>query len=249
MNKVVTLIIFFLISTTAESQFIIDNGQFFSESECEALCSKMQRIKENSSIEILIYSTIDFNGKSPIEYGLGVAKEYEVGIKGINNGIIILLSKNDKYLQILNGYGIEWIITDNETQNIVEQMITFFRHCNFFNGLNKGLTLIEEHISKVNWKIKPIEFNNISEEDIGKILKFEYTNKTGYTKYKYAIDTDPQFSHDFHINIKSDQVSFKLFYTKTMNDFISTILTKKDVIIYARLTNWKTKQLELLGIE
>ena len=249
MNRTIYLIIFVVLGLTAQSQLVVDNGHFFSENEIIKLGKRMQEIENETSAQILIYTTLDLNGKTPVEYGKELGMNYRVGIKGINNGILILLSKNDRKVQILNGYGIEWIISDLETQNIVDQMIPFFKQQDFFGGVNNSLTLIENKVSKIDWSINTSQISKLSENDIGEIIKFDYTNETGNTKYKYAIETDPQFSNDFKVILESDYIEFKLFYSKNMNDFISTILTKKDIVIYARLTDWKSKKLELLGIE
>lgn len=249
MNRILYLIIFVLLGLTAQSQLVVDNGHFFSKTEIIDLGKRIQEINNETSVQILIYTTLDLNGKSPIEYGRELGMNYRVGIKGINNGVLILLSKNDRKVQILNGYGIEWIISDTETQNIVDQMIPFFKQQNFFGGVNNSLTLIENKVSKIDWSIKTSQLSKLSENDLGKIIKFDYTNGTGNTKYKYAINTDPQFSNEFKVILESDHIEFKLFYSKNMNDFISTILIKKDIVVYARLTDWKSKRLELLGIE
>ncbi|UBM61344.1 TPM domain-containing protein [Candidatus Sulfidibacterium hydrothermale] len=248
MNKIIGIILTFL-SLTAHSQLVVDNGHFFTKNEIARLENKMQNIENKYSIETMIYTTIDLNGKTPIEYGKEIGNSYEVGKKGINNGILILLSKNDRRIQILNGFGIEWIISDTKTQKIVDQMIPFFKQQNFFGGVNNALTMIEKYVSKTDWKISEIGLNNISENDLGKIIKFKYSNKSGQTKYKYAIDTDTQFSNNFQIKLESNKTEFNLFYSKNMNDLISIILTRKNIIVYARLTDWQNKRLELLGIE
>jgi hypothetical protein len=249
MNRILYLVVFTFFGITAQSQLIVDNGYFFSDIEKSELVSIMNNLRNESTVETLIYTTISLNGKTPIEYGKEIGMSYQVGEKGINNGLLILLSKNDRKVQILNGYGIEWIIPDTKTRKIVDQMIPFFKQQKFFDGVKNALTLIEKNVSKTGWKINEIGLNNISENDVGKIIKFDYSNKSGKTKYKYAIDTDTQFSNDFQIKLESDQIEFKLFYSKNMNDFVSAILTKKEIIIYARLTDWKSKRLELLGIE
>jgi hypothetical protein len=249
MYRIFYIIIFLFLVLTVQSQLVVDNGVFFSENEKSELTKRMQKIKEKTSVEILIYTILDLNGKSPFEYSRELGMNYKVGIKGINNGILILLSKNDRKVKILNGYGIEWIISDDETQNIVDQMIPFFKQQEFYGGVNNSLTLIENKVSKVDWSINTTRLSKLSENYLGKIVKFEYTNEIRKDKYKYAIDTDPQFSNEFKVILESDHIKFELLYSKSMNDFISTILTKKDIVVYARLTDWNGKRLELLGIE
>ncbi len=218
MNRILYIIIFLFLELTAQSQLVVDNGNFFSEKEKIELTNRMREIEEKTTVQTLIYTTLDLKGKLPFEYSRELGMNYKVGIKGINNGILILLSKNDRKVQILNGYGIEWIISDYETQSIVNEMIPFFKQQDFYGGVNNSLTLIEKKVSKVDWSINASRLSKVSEIDLGEIIKFEYTNETGRTKYKYAIDTDPQFSNEFKVILESGQIEFKLFYSKYMND-------------------------------
>jgi len=224
-----------------------DNGAFFNDSEKSELSNRLQNIKGNSSVEILIFTTMDLGGKTPLDYGEDLSLRYPTGKKGLNNGITILLSKNDSRLQILNGYGLEWIITDNQSRQIIDQMLPYFKKGEFYNGVNKAIDLINAKVIDVDWKsYKPDKLSNIEN---GKIFKIQHSNTTGDTKYKYAIDTDPQFSDDFKIKLTLDGNDFNLYYSKHMNDLISKILTKDKISVYFRLSDFNSKRLELIGIE
>lgn len=247
MRHITTFIMLILFSMTVKSQLIIDNGAFFNDSEKSELASRLQILKDNSSVEIFIFTTMDLGGKTPIDYGKDLSLRYPTGKKGLNNGITILLSKNDSRLQILNGYGLEWIITDNQSRQIIDQMLPYFKKGEFYNGVNKAIDLIKAKVIDVDWKsYKPDKLSNIEN---GKIFKIQHSNTTGDTKYKYAIDTDPQFSDDFKIKLTLDGTDYNLYYSKHMNDLISKILTKDKISVYFRLSDFNSKRLELIGIE
>jgi uncharacterized membrane protein YgcG len=142
MRHITTLIILIFFGLTVKSQLIIDNGEFLNDNEKSELTTRLQILKDKSTVETLIYTTMDLGGKSPFDYGMDLSRKYPAGIKGINNGIIILLSKNDRKLQIIVGYGLEWVLSDNQTQMIVDQMIPFFKKGEFYNGVNKAIDLI-----------------------------------------------------------------------------------------------------------
>jgi hypothetical protein len=247
MRHITTLIVLIFFGLTAKSQLIVDNAAFLNEKEKSELTDKIQKIKDQSSIEILIYTTMDLKGKSSIEYGKELSIKYAIGVKGLNNGIIILLSKNDRKLQILVGYGLEWILSDNETQLIVDHMIPYFKKREFYNGIDKAIDLIKNNVIGVDWKSHKIK--DLTDAENGKIFKIQYSNKTGESKYKYAIETDPQFSNDFKIELIIDNRKYYLYYTKYMNDLISKILTTDKITVYFRLTDFENSKLELIGIE
>ena len=247
MKKILLVLSVALWSIAANSQVVIDKGQFFSDSEITLLKADAQNLKDKYTIETLIFTTMDLGGKTPFDYVQDLGRNYKVGEKGVNNGIIILLSKKERKLQILNGCGIEWLISDVQTQEIVNQMIEFFKKQNYFGGLQEGLTLIEKRVSSVSWEVEPTSLDELTKNDVGKIINFTYSNKTGDEKFTSATDTDPQFSNDFHVMLPSKNGEFMLFYSKHMNEIVSAALKMKYHQVYARPVSWDDKRLELMG--
>ncbi len=247
MKQISILLFLIFFSLALKGQVIVDNGKFFSDIEKSELTSILKRIEAKSTVQALIYTTMDLGGISPLDYGKDLSIRYPVGTKGVNNGIIIWLSKNDRELQILNGYGIEWVISDNQSQQIIDRMIPYFKEGEFYNGIVEALDLINEKVADIDWKAH--KFKKTSNFENGRIFKMNYSNKTGQIKYKYAIDTDPQFSDDFKIKMIIDGEYFDLYYSKYMNDLVSIILARNKVSVYFRLSDFDQKRLELVGIE
>ena len=244
--------IFLLLTTICKGgekqPFIIDNVKIFSDSEVVVLNNQIQSLTERTSAEVLVYVTSSLNNKTIEKYALEIGNKYGVGKNGINNGIIILLAPNDREMNISVGYGLEWLLPDNKCNTIRDTIINFFGKSEYFHGVEKGLSMMKNYVSGYSWNVESINFNDISAKDTGKILKFHYTNKSN-KKFKYALNSDQQFSPEFNILLKTDSIEFNVFYTKYMNSFISKILTEKNITIYARLIDWESKRLDLLGVE
>ena len=57
------------------------------------------------------------------QYTLEIAREWGVGIKGKNNGIVICLAPELRKIRIENGLGIQPLLTNAETQAIVDRIM------------------------------------------------------------------------------------------------------------------------------
>lgn len=237
------------ICLSLNGQMVVDNGNFFSVSEEKKLIEKCHDIKERTTSQILIYSTDDLNGKSPKDYGEEIWMKYPAGIKGINNGVLILFSKNDRKLQILLGYGLEWILTDDDTQKIVDQIIPYFKDSRYYEGIIEGLILIDKEVSLFDWSVYSMDIDKVSSDDTGNIIKMKFSKNALKQKYKYGMDYDPQFSDDLTIKLMGEIQSFNLYYSKYMNDLVSKITAYEKMTIYARLIDWDSKKFVLMGIE
>jgi uncharacterized membrane protein YgcG len=73
-----------------------------------------------------------------------------VGQKQKNNGVTIGLSKGYRFMRIENGYGIQNILTDNETKKIIDSaFIPYFKKGEYFEGIVNGLEAIMKKLSNL----------------------------------------------------------------------------------------------------
>ncbi len=101
--------------------------------------------EKGSQIAVLIVSTTE---PEPIEdYAIRVAEKWKIGREGIDDGVILLIAKNDRKLRIEVGYGLEGAITDLQAKRIIENYITpNFKQGNFYGGINEGVNALSQLI-------------------------------------------------------------------------------------------------------
>jgi uncharacterized protein len=64
-------------------------------------------------------------------------------VKGKNNGVVILVSKNDHRARIETGYGMEGVLPDILAKQIIdERMIPFFKNNDYYAGFNNAVDAI-----------------------------------------------------------------------------------------------------------
>jgi uncharacterized protein len=80
-------------------------------------------------------------------YAIRVAEAWKIGRKGIDDGIIVLVAKNDRKLRIEVGRGLEGAIPDAIAKRIVAEVIgPRFKDGDFHGGLQAGVAKIESII-------------------------------------------------------------------------------------------------------
>jgi uncharacterized protein len=117
-----------------------DFAGVLSSDQKSQLESKLESFRNQTSNEIAIV-TIPTLGDTPIEdYANQLFREWGIGSKENNNGILILAAINDHQLRIEVGYGLEGAVPDLLTKQIQEQeIIPSFKNGNYAEGLNKGV--------------------------------------------------------------------------------------------------------------
>jgi uncharacterized protein len=96
---------------------------------------------KGSQVVILIISTTD---PETIEsYGIRVAEEWQIGRSGVDDGVLLLIAKDDRKVRIEVGYGLEGAIPDAYTKRIIENIIIpNFRQGQFYSGIENGVGAI-----------------------------------------------------------------------------------------------------------
>lgn len=94
---------------------------------------------KGSQIAVLIVPTTE--PETIEQYGIRVAERWKLGRKGIDDGAILLLAKNDRRLRIEVGYGLEGVLPDAVSKRIVSETITpYLRRGDFAGGIDAGVT-------------------------------------------------------------------------------------------------------------
>jgi uncharacterized protein len=77
------------------------------------------------------------------QFGIRLADAWKIGHKGADNGLIIIVAKDDRKMRIEVGYGLEGPIPDAIAKRIIaERMAPRFKQGDFFGGLTDAVTML-----------------------------------------------------------------------------------------------------------
>jgi uncharacterized protein len=77
------------------------------------------------------------------QFGIRVAEAWKLGRKGVDDGVLLLIAKDDRKLRIEVGYGLEGTLNDATSKRIVDEVISpYFKRGEFYAGIDAGLEAI-----------------------------------------------------------------------------------------------------------
>lgn len=130
---------------------VIDYEKIFTDKEIQKLDSIINVCWEKGIADIAIV-TIDERHTNKAhfdQYVFNNLTAHAPGEYGKNNGIVIAISKKLRQMRIQNGYGVEKLISDEETKKIInEHFIPEFKDGNYFEGTWNGLHAIIGTVEK-----------------------------------------------------------------------------------------------------
>ena len=120
-------------------RLVNDFAGMLTPEQVHALENKLVAYNDSTSSQIAVVTVESLEGYEDEEYALALGREWGVGGRDFNNGVIILISKQDRKSRIEVGYGLEGAIPDITAKTIIEHDLTpNFREGNYYRGLDEG---------------------------------------------------------------------------------------------------------------
>src|SRR6185369_15895257 len=74
------------------------------------------------------------------QYSIRVAEAWKIGRKKVDDGLILIVAKDDRRLRVEVGYGLEGAIPDSVAKRVIDERITpRFRAGDFYGGVRDGV--------------------------------------------------------------------------------------------------------------
>ena len=127
---------------------LYDYAGMLDKADARALERKLIQYSDTTSTQIVVITVNSLEGNDVAIYATELAHKWGIGQQGKDNGIVILVSKNDRKVTIRTGYGVEYLLTDALSRRIIENVITpAFKEGNFYGGLDRAADVIFEILS------------------------------------------------------------------------------------------------------
>jgi uncharacterized protein len=114
------------------------------KSSIEDLCIK---VRNETGAEIAVAVISDLQGISIEEYAVNLFEKWGVGKADKDNGVMLLVSMQERKVRIEVGYGLEGVITDLEAGNIINDIIVpRFKQNDYNTGVYDGVYALAKEI-------------------------------------------------------------------------------------------------------
>jgi uncharacterized protein len=105
-----------------------------------ALETKLAAFEQRKGSQIAVLLVPTTQPETIEQYGIRVAEQWKLGRKGIDDGALLLIAKNDRALRIEVGRGLEGVLPDAIAKRIIAEDITpLFRSGDFNAGIHAGV--------------------------------------------------------------------------------------------------------------
>ena len=128
-----------IIAKPIPATLVTDVAGVLSPEQKQALENKLVAIDDSSSNQIAVVILPSLDGYPKEEYATKLFRDWGIGNKKTNNGILLLIAINDRQIRIEVGYGLEGAIPDVTALNIIDNDIKpAFKAGNYYEGIDQA---------------------------------------------------------------------------------------------------------------
>ena len=181
MKRLVALIaiLFLLLSSSASARielpelntshlFVQDNAHLLTEAEINELNELGTHLEKGTGVELLLLTMDSVGQEHRQDFALRALREYGVGKKERDNGIVIFLNMdngneyNNRGIDIQVGYEVEGYLNDAKLGNIIDTVaMDDFRKGDYASGIkNLYKAIYDESLDAYGWNPESQEFTN-----------------------------------------------------------------------------------------
>lgn len=116
--------------------FVDDFAGVISNEDNEEIFSRAVTLEKKTTAQVVTVTVKSLDGEAPADYALGLGRKWGVGQKDKDNGIVILLSTEDREIYVAVGGGLEGALPDSKTGRIIDDYgYEYLKSNNFSKGL------------------------------------------------------------------------------------------------------------------
>ena len=126
---------------------VVDLAHVLPSSTAESLTARLTALEGQSNNQVAVLTIPSLEGESVEEFSHRVATTWKLGRKGTDNGVLLLVAIKERKVRIEVGYGLEGVLTDVRSAQIIRnEIVPRFRTGDMSGGVLAGTNAIVKTI-------------------------------------------------------------------------------------------------------
>jgi uncharacterized protein len=123
------------------SRRVTDLAATLSPEQVAALESRLAEFEARKGSQIAVLVVPTTQPEDIAQFGIRVADRWKIGREKVDDGVILIIARNDRTMRLEVGYGLEGVIPDAVARRVIAETIApHFRAGDFHGGIDAGVT-------------------------------------------------------------------------------------------------------------
>lgn len=126
---------------------VVDQTGSLTASERERLEAKLRAFEEKRGSQVAVLLVPSIGTETIEEFAGRVTDEWQLGRKGVDDGVLLVVAKQERKIRIHTGRGVQGTLTDALSKRIVSDIVApRFRNGDFAGGIEAGVDAVMKAI-------------------------------------------------------------------------------------------------------
>lgn len=122
---------------------VVDEGRLLSPEAEAALTAKLAALEADTGDQLVVVTLDSLQGQEIEDYGYKLGRTWGIGPGQTDKGVLLIVAPNERKVRIEVGYGLEPVLTDALSSQIIQNdILPPFRESGFERGINAGVDAI-----------------------------------------------------------------------------------------------------------
>jgi len=124
--------------------YVTDLAGLLTPQQIASLGQALSDYEQRTSNQIVVLTVKSLDGQDIESYSIAVAEAWKAGQKHKDNGAILLIAPNERNVRIEVGYGLEGVLTDAKSAEIIRNILApHFRSGDYYGGITGAVSAME----------------------------------------------------------------------------------------------------------
>ncbi len=152
------------------TNYINDFADVLSSDQETDLNNQLYNFEQDSQNQIAVAIVKSLKDEPIEDFAVKAFEEWKIGNQEKDNGVLMVVSIDDRKIRIEVGYGSEGFLTDGEAGEIIRNLISpEFKNQNYYQGIKNGLSSIQTQLSEEGAMVKQVD-HKATTSDILKLI-------------------------------------------------------------------------------
>ncbi|MHB8473168.1 MAG: TPM domain-containing protein [Gammaproteobacteria bacterium] len=119
---------------------VMDLAGLLTPTQRQTLEQTLRNFEARKGSQIAVLTVDSTKPETAEQFSIRVVENWKLGRKGVDDGVLLLVAKDDRTLRIEGGYGLEGAIPDAVAKRVTDEIIApYFKQGDFYGGIEAGV--------------------------------------------------------------------------------------------------------------
>ncbi|HEV8240354.1 MAG TPA: TPM domain-containing protein [Thermoanaerobaculia bacterium] len=126
---------------------VVDGAEMLAPADEQRIAARLEKLERETGAQVVVLTVPTLDGVPVEDYAMKVAETWKLGRKGVDDGVVFLIAREEHALRLEVGYGLESKLPDITGKRILDELVVpRLREGDFAGGVDAGLDAVEKAV-------------------------------------------------------------------------------------------------------